>query len=484
MIETQEVGGSGAAEAPDVGSPVASLAARIRDWLHDASGAAQDGPLIGWLQGYGLPRVGHDEPYVWLAEAYEHLAEGDDREEFRNRLANVLDSRPDVERPGRRPEELLYNLLLLCTRIEDRRKLGPPLLRMYDRADGDSGLKGLQWSGLDLRKPLSSALIVNQPFRTATTGERDLDETIRPRLEAAWFRLLESHEDDALPVTEAYGFSGVLTLDEPGSPNLPALGRAVDATVKAGPEAEGRPRDEFRDRLARILDRHPSRSEELINFFLLQARTSRWEDWARRGLAWPGDPSWSSIGRALTNLAEQLNPQRKVRCKMMHDYCKAALTFGGTEDQLIEIVHEGGWREWAVDCLPCLWIEPEQGHIPSHRWIVWHPLWLYLQKFATLKKLRADPEQILCQRRVVVGVMDDRVAEFGRRIVDVFEKNRLDFRLTDPLRGDIATRYASTVCAKMPEFEGDPAVRALFTERRTLTTHKIQLSRQSQGCLV
>lgn len=42
--------------------PAFSTSAGIKDWLGDPN--ASD--LIDWLQGYGLPCVGHDEPFEWL----------------------------------------------------------------------------------------------------------------------------------------------------------------------------------------------------------------------------------------------------------------------------------------------------------------------------------------------------------------------------------------------------------------------------------
>src|ERR1700728_4572796 len=95
-------------------------------------------------------------------------------------VARLLDSEPDENRVTGWPDRLLYNLLLLCSRLGDRDQLGPPLLRMYDRAAQRRGLRGHDWQGLDLCDPLRSALIANEPYRSVGTGDKYLDENVRP----------------------------------------------------------------------------------------------------------------------------------------------------------------------------------------------------------------------------------------------------------------------------------------------------------------
>ncbi len=56
---------------------------------------------------------------------------------------------PDINRPGDRPDQVLYNLLWLCARPGDRDRLGPPLKRMYERAKRREGLTSQTYRGLN-----------------------------------------------------------------------------------------------------------------------------------------------------------------------------------------------------------------------------------------------------------------------------------------------------------------------------------------------
>ncbi len=125
---------------------------RMRAWL---DGPADSARLIEWLQGHGLPPVGYaDEPYVWLLRGIEAIGRekcttAPNRtydEAFCEQVARLLIDRPDVVRPGVRPQQVLYNLFLLCAGLRCPDCLADPLLTICDSAK----LRG-SWVAADLR---------------------------------------------------------------------------------------------------------------------------------------------------------------------------------------------------------------------------------------------------------------------------------------------------------------------------------------------
>ena len=99
---------------------------RIRVWLDDRAG--QPAVLARWLQRLDLPLpTSHEEPYEVLLRALPH----DERRHdavvtLAGRAAALLDTKPDVERTGVRPEQMLYNLLMLCAGLNEPRQLNRP----------------------------------------------------------------------------------------------------------------------------------------------------------------------------------------------------------------------------------------------------------------------------------------------------------------------------------------------------------------------
>jgi hypothetical protein len=256
------------------------VADRIAKWLEDPSGPSW--ALVDWLEGYNLPAVGPDEdPYVWLHRGLNELP-ANLYVEFILRLARFIDEQPDVARPGDRPDEVLYNLLLLCTRLGDRLRLGPPLIRMYERARRRMGLTGQTYRGLDLRNPLLLALIGSQYDRS---------------LISVWFRMLQTGRDAILPGTEYSGFYGVLATDLPGQPNLDDLGQALSQMVRYLDRFGDKHQPKLTELLNRIYDTHPAESNELDRSFLVEAMTRAWPDWASRRLRrrWTALPGGTKI---------------------------------------------------------------------------------------------------------------------------------------------------------------------------------------------
>src|ERR1035438_1990564 len=95
------------------------------------------GRLIGWLQGRGLPPVGHDEePHQWLLRGIS--IPGPAREflekRFAERLAVVLGEEPDVEPlVSSRNEDFLANLYWTCAGLNRPSFLAEQLWQTYKR---------------------------------------------------------------------------------------------------------------------------------------------------------------------------------------------------------------------------------------------------------------------------------------------------------------------------------------------------------------
>jgi hypothetical protein len=188
--------------------------------------------LLDWLQGYGLPPVGHDDdPFLWVLRG---LPEADERHPaetaLANRVAKVLDEvKPDVTQPGDRPDELLYNLFMLCAGLSCPDQLADPLYEVFKRRK----LKG-EWLGVDVRDALGAALTSNQ-----------LDSRLQP----VWETMLEGEEHDFLPGDEYDGFEGIRLMpgsaDKRGEPALDAIGKALKAMARHLEKAHDR-RPQFR----------------------------------------------------------------------------------------------------------------------------------------------------------------------------------------------------------------------------------------------
>ncbi len=190
---------------------IESMSQVLLPWLD--SDEIQLNQLMRWLQGYDLPVLGSDdEPYIWLLYGLPDGAERSVREtQLAERAASLIEMSPDVHRPGKRPDQLLFNLLMLCVGLSSPEQLGEPLLDMYERR----ALNG-HWRGVALYDALLSALIPNQ---------------IDSRLYPVWKRMLEGQEQDVLPGNEYDGFEGLLWMPKSkltsGEPYLEAIGYAL-----------------------------------------------------------------------------------------------------------------------------------------------------------------------------------------------------------------------------------------------------------------
>ncbi|HYH86170.1 MAG TPA: hypothetical protein VEX60_12005 [Pyrinomonadaceae bacterium] len=217
-----------------------------------------------WLQGYYLPPVGHDDyPFVWMHRGLLLIEERYEAEtELARRMARVLQENPDVTRPGTRPDELLFNLFMLCTSLSYPAVLGEPLLAVYERRK-----LGGEWLGTDLRVALTAALISNQ---------------IDKRLLPAWQAMLEDKDDDFLIGNVRYGLDGITFMPPseaaPDEPALDEIGNALK-TVARNLSQEHDRRAEFKAFVKTVTDTYPGRPTWAVDLVQI-ADKNRWPAWA------------------------------------------------------------------------------------------------------------------------------------------------------------------------------------------------------------
>jgi len=309
----------------------------LSEWL--AREAWDSGQLMEWLQGYGLPPVGHDEePYVWLLRGLP-LADERHRAEttLATRIARVLEDRPDVKRPGRRPDQLLYNLLMLCAGLSCPDQLAEPLEGVLKRSVIKDGLKG-EWLGVSLRYALQRALILNQ---------------VDGRLLPDWEVLMSGRRHNVLPGGVAEGFEGVRLMppsaSERGSPALNAIGKGLGAMAALLGHDKDR-REMFGAVVNRLTETYPGRPTWFFDL-LHQAIEHQWGDWAMQvvlGMQHIPDKYAMPIRDELRR-----NPYRSVRALggvLAHQLAviEARLDGGDPEKGGLERAHENSLRSLAV----------------------------------------------------------------------------------------------------------------------------------------
>jgi hypothetical protein len=217
-----------------------------------------------WLQGCYLPPVGYDdEPFEWMCRGLLLSPGRPEAEvELARRMAQVLAQRPDVTRPGTRPDQLLYNLFMLCAGLHRPAELGAPLYEIFARRK----LRG-EWLDVDLRAVLTTALIANQA-----------DQRLLP----VWQVMLAGQGDDFLIGDETDGLDGVTLMPaagpEPAEPALDEIGKALqEMTGHLCEDRERRP--EFSYYLNRIMHTFPGRPKWNAELIWL-AHENHWPDWA------------------------------------------------------------------------------------------------------------------------------------------------------------------------------------------------------------
>lgn len=243
-------------------SPLAHFRNDVLAWLDEEESSLDS--LIAWLQGYDLPSP-QEDAYVWLLQA---LPLGHERSDYElrlaERLAELLRLRPDTEegRLGRRPEQLLFNALMLATGLRHREVLAEPLWEMYERRQ----LSG-DWLGASLRTALRAALIHNQ---------------VDQRLEEMWLKMSRGEADDFLGGNEFVALEGSYRMPDPkkgpGAPCLKLLGQTLKGVADWLDDDEGRRLQEFRRHLERVRSYLPSwKSAE--RDIVAMAEESNWPSW-------------------------------------------------------------------------------------------------------------------------------------------------------------------------------------------------------------
>lgn len=234
----------------------------LKSWLLRESWEVQQ--LVNWLQGYDFSPVGHDEePFRWIVR---WLPTGEAKDQARTtlaeRLATLLEKNPDINPIGDRPEELLYNLFMLCAVLGCPAQLHGPLLAVFGRQK----LQG-QWFGIDLRAALRIALIKNQA-----------DERLLP----VWDVMSSGKRHPFLPGDEFDGFDGARFipsgLQAPDAPALNVIGKALGGIAQKLDKEPTR-RTKLRTLISRAIETYPGRptwDQDLIN----QADQHQWPGWA------------------------------------------------------------------------------------------------------------------------------------------------------------------------------------------------------------
>lgn len=239
---------------------IARLRKSLEEWLKSKEWSLEE--LLQWLQGYRLPPVGYDyEVYVWMIRALLTSSKREKMEkELAIRLAGLLETRPDVSRPGDRPDEVLYNLFMLCAEIKQKKIIGPHLDEVYKRRK----LNG-EWHGLSLRSALRTSLIYNQ-----TNGE----------LKKVWRRMVLGRANKFLRGHELDGFEGALHLQKgPDSdePDINEIGNALKAmSVYLKNELDRRPK--FQSLINKVKDTYSNRKTWDMDL-IYQADKQNWERW-------------------------------------------------------------------------------------------------------------------------------------------------------------------------------------------------------------
>jgi transcriptional regulator with XRE-family HTH domain len=264
-----------------VEGPTAELRRKLLPWLEESKWSPQ--PLIDWLQGRRLVSFGHeDEPYRWFLRA---LPSGESkwdwhRNELARRLARMIEEKPDVQKPGPRPDEFLSNLFLLAAGLDSPDVFAEPLFGVYQRLR--SGSVKLE---VGVRDCLLAALTRNQ---------KD------PRLYEVWLQMIRTRKHDILPGNEYAGFEGLTWL--PPRPNFLEIARGIkllEQLWKPWSDADAGPRLQH---LLTDIGKLSHNGHDVPGALLDAAEKTGWMQWALE--AWDGA---FSAGKELIQSASEIN---------------------------------------------------------------------------------------------------------------------------------------------------------------------------------
>src|SRR5437016_4474897 len=114
-------------------TPTERIRKKLGDWL--AESPVDFNKLVLWLQGEGFGFANtNQEPWQTILEGIRPGASQKETEvKLAKRLGAFLETQPDVHRPGRRPDQVLCNLFLLCAALRRPEVLAGPLHAVYKR---------------------------------------------------------------------------------------------------------------------------------------------------------------------------------------------------------------------------------------------------------------------------------------------------------------------------------------------------------------
>jgi hypothetical protein len=272
-------------EAPMETAKIAGLRRKLERWLDKKNSTHEE--LLGWMQGYELPALGHEEePYIWLLRALAH-SDQPRRDQMTRRVAALLREKKPYELASKSDEPLYdddfsYNLFRFCSSLPNAAELAGPLdeaeafLRRQfaeDRARFERG----RW--YQLRGALREALIFNQRDRS------------RQKL---WRNIVAGRPDDFLLGSRYSGFDALSRMpDSATRPDHPALDQIAWAGARMAEYLDEEPKRHiaFRDLLLRAKRAWPDYPlacwRDLL--FGLRIEENAWPDWAFARITWLSD---------------------------------------------------------------------------------------------------------------------------------------------------------------------------------------------------
>ncbi len=300
----------------------------VAGWL--ASEHWTTGQLIDWFQGYDLPALDRgEEPYLWLLRGIPDANERHSAEKkFATRVAALLREKPDVKRPGKRPDQVLYNLFMLCAALSCPDELFDPSVEVLER----QAMHG-KWRGIDLRTALKAALISNQKDS---------------RLLSVWEEALRNGNQRFLAIDE-YEFVDAARLMPPslarrGEPHLPAIGRALKVVAERH-ETDGTREKVFASLAKRVIDTFPGRPMWGRDL-LLQAVQHEWPKWAVEIIPANYPEYVSRIIRSVRD--SPFKRDRAVGGVIVHGFAESALSHELPNARSIKEAYEIGLKSLAV----------------------------------------------------------------------------------------------------------------------------------------
>jgi hypothetical protein len=297
----------------------------VSTWLATENWNTQQ--LINWLQGYDLPAEGQDEePYLALLRGIPDADEKYATERaYAQRVAMLLNEKPDVKRPGKRPNQILYNLFMLCAGLSSPDDLFDPLCAVLER-----GKVAVNWRGVDVRTALKAALILNQG-----------DERLLP----VWERAVQKDNAGFL-VLDEYEFLEAARFMPPsraerGKPALNVIGKALKLIATREEPEEDR-EVIFRSILEKVMNSYPGWTWG--RDLLLQSVEHGWPKWAIESI--PATSPEYAVRIIQSVKASPYTNERSIMGIIVHGFSVTADAQPNARG--IEEAHKSGLKSLAV----------------------------------------------------------------------------------------------------------------------------------------